>query len=79
MNNYFIFTKFEDGIHMDYISKDILNKRLDEGYYSNYRILNKIPKHTTKFWKNRDVLIINGDIIILEKVLSLKKLMVNQS
>lgn len=71
MNNYFIFTKFEDGIHMDYISKDVMIKRLDDGYYSNYCILNEIPKHTTKFWKNNDVLIINGELCTSKNIVQI--------
>ena len=62
MNNYFIFTKFENDIHMNYISEEILNKRLEEGYYSNYNIVKEIPKNTTKYWNVNDVLIIKGEM-----------------
>jgi len=65
MNNYFIFTKFENDIHMNYISEEILNNRLEEGYYSNYNVVKKIPKNTTKYWKLNDVLIIKGEMAVV--------------
>lgn len=60
METYFIFTKYPHGIHVDIISKDVMEQRVLDDFYKNYKIYNDVPKPTTNYWNDNDMLIIKG-------------------
>jgi hypothetical protein len=60
---YFVIHNSEGDTHVERLSKDELQKRLDERYYGNVRCMDAIATTDTNYW-GESILIIKGSIAV---------------
>lgn len=80
MDTYFVLTSDEDGISIDPIPKDVLEKRLLENWYgSSVQILDHVPEIDKGFFfvpgagDKRFLLIIKGKVVVPQPVQKVTK------
>lgn len=74
MNNYFIIAQTEDGINIsEPLSKEEVLRRVEEKYYGNIPILNRMPLMIDSSLYDNGLIIIKGDIVMPKPVQTVTK------
>lgn len=65
--NYYVFHHTEDGMGFCRLSKSTLESRLDEGYWGELPIFDRVPQESDIYSWGECLIIIKGDVVTPEK------------